>query len=733
LVLGLVGVPALFANTFYVATTGSDSNSGTITSPFATVNRGLNAAAAGDTIYLRGGTYQQLVSISKSGTAGNPITIAGYPGESAILDGKNMTIPTLNSGGALVMGSGVSYITIKDLTLAHSGHSGIIIQGTHILVDHITAYSNWGDPVQLWGSYVTISNSISHDNALANQNGQSAGQYGGSFACGIYTGPVTDHCTITKNLSYNNWGDGLELMNATQSELTNNIVFDEWQEQIYIQNTTYSLISGNLSYVTAGNPLSGSGGPQHNIHIGDEVGKPNQCTNLTITNNFAMGGRTVLLLSVDNVNSFVMANNTFVNASASNGVSAIYMNSSVSGSASVFTNNIVVQDDSRPVANVGSIAGPSFSHNLWSKSTSMGAGTGDVVGNPQLAKTGSTAAGSLSPDWFKLLSGSPAISKALAIAQVKDDYFGNLRDQSPDIGGDEYGASSAGDATPPSTPAGLAVTGTSASSIGLQWNAATDNVGVTGYRVYRSGSQIGTTAATTFQDTGLSASTTYAYTVAAYDAAGNVSPASAPVSATTTAAPDTSAPSVPAGLTVTGTTSSSVSLKWTASTDNVGVSGYRVYRNGAQVASLAGTTFQDTGLSASTTYSYSVAAYDAAGNVSAASALVSGTTTGTTGGTTAPLSVAIVSPANGAVLPLGTKITLTGTATGGPITNMVWTIDGVRVSRSSWAQTSSGGTSQATWYPSSAQRWMPGYYSVGLSATDASGKTVQTSITVRLQ
>ncbi|GAA0908972.1 DUF4832 domain-containing protein [Virgisporangium aurantiacum] len=93
---------------------------------------------------------------------------------------------------------------------------------------------------------------------------------------------------------------------------------------------------------------------------------------------------------------------------------------------------------------------------------------------------------------------------------------------------------------------------------------------------------------------------------------------------------DTAAPSTPTGLAVTGTTPTSIGLSWNASTDNVGVTGYQVFRNGVQVASPAGTTFTDTGISGS--YSYTVRARDAAGNVSAASSAV----TGSTGTTTPP-------------------------------------------------------------------------------------------------
>ncbi|WP_432889685.1 discoidin domain-containing protein [Kribbella sp. CA-245084] len=96
---------------------------------------------------------------------------------------------------------------------------------------------------------------------------------------------------------------------------------------------------------------------------------------------------------------------------------------------------------------------------------------------------------------------------------------------------------------------------------------------------------------------------------------------------------DTQAPSVPTGLKSTGATASSVALSWSASTDNVGVSGYDVLRDGVVVASTPGTSYNDTGLTANTSYRYSVRAKDLAGNVSAASAAITVTTSaGGTGG-----------------------------------------------------------------------------------------------------
>jgi len=181
------------------------------------------------------------------------------------------------------------------------------------------------------------------------------------------------------------------------------------------------------------------------------------------------------------------------------------------------------------------------------------------------------------------------------------------------------------DTQAPSAPTGLAAPGLTDRTVTLSWSPSSDNVGVTGYTVYRGGTQVGTPAGTGFTDTGLSPSTLYSYTVKARDAAGNASAASGTLTVTTQP-PDTTPPSTPTGLASPSQTSSSVSLTWTASTDNYGVAGYSVYRNGTQVAAPAGAAYTDTGLSPSTLYSYTVKARDAAGNLSAASAALGVTT-----------------------------------------------------------------------------------------------------------
>ncbi len=178
------------------------------------------------------------------------------------------------------------------------------------------------------------------------------------------------------------------------------------------------------------------------------------------------------------------------------------------------------------------------------------------------------------------------------------------------------------DAEAPSVPAGLQVDGVTASSVLLSWSAATDNIGVAGYRIYRDGTLVQSVPGTSFEDQGLAAATAHVYRVAAFDAAGNQSGLSAQVVGETIDPSDVEPPSIPTGLAAGAVTSTTAELSWNASTDSVAVVGYRVYRDGAHVGTVTTTAYSDTGLSAATAYSYRVAAIDGAGNESAQSSAV---------------------------------------------------------------------------------------------------------------
>ena len=209
------------------------------------------------------------------------------------------------------------------------------------------------------------------------------------------------------------------------------------------------------------------------------------------------------------------------------------------------------------------------------------------------------------------------------------DPAGNTSAQTPSLT-----ARTAADTTAPTVPANEAASALDTSRIKVSWTKSTDPDNAQTslrYLVFRDGAAtpIATVTTNTFTDTGLLQGTTHAYTVAGIDPAGNTSAQSSPASATTKSG-DTTAPTVPTGLALTGNSTSTVSIRWTASSDPddpATAITYNVYRNGAPVGAVTGTTsFTDTGLAAGSSFTYTVGAVDPALNASARSSALAGFT-----------------------------------------------------------------------------------------------------------
>ena len=241
--------------------------------------------------------------------------------------------------------------------------------------------------------------------------------------------------------------------------------------------------------------------------------------------------------------------------------------------------------------------------------------------------------------------------------------------------------SSVADTTAPTQPGTASATAVSVGEVDVSWGASTDNVGVTGYQVERCQGvgcsnfvQVATPTGTTYKDTSVGAGTSYSYRVRATDAAGNLSAYSNTASATTPA-PDSTPPTQPGTLGANAVSSGEIDLSWGASTDNVGVTGYRVERcqgvgcsNFVQVATPTGTTYKDTSVSPSTSYSYRVRAADAAGNLSPYS--------NTAGATTSAAPTGLVA-AYGFDAGTGTSVAdSSGNGNIGSITNATWVTAG---------------------------------------------------------
>ncbi|AUH39052.1 glycosyl hydrolase family 18 protein [Streptomyces sp. CMB-StM0423] len=185
-------------------------------------------------------------------------------------------------------------------------------------------------------------------------------------------------------------------------------------------------------------------------------------------------------------------------------------------------------------------------------------------------------------------------------------------------------------AVPPQAPGGVGVADTTARTVTLKWNAATQgDFPVTSYEVLRGGAVVAASATTQATVRDLTPATSYQFTVRAKDSRGNEGPPSAPVTATTVdPATDTVPPTAPPNLRSTAVTSSTVALRWDAATDDKRVAAYDVHRGSALVASVPADTLTTTltGLTPATQYAFTVRARDAADNPSPASNTLTVTT-----------------------------------------------------------------------------------------------------------
>lgn len=194
---------------------------------------------------------------------------------------------------------------------------------------------------------------------------------------------------------------------------------------------------------------------------------------------------------------------------------------------------------------------------------------------------------------------------------------------------------------PPTAPTQVTAKASSSTSVAVSWTASTDGSGpgLKGYFITRNGVTLNPylpVQTTSYTDTSATGGQSYAYKVQAQDVSGNFSAVSSASSTVTTPLPtDTTPPTQPTKLVATTVNASQINLSWTASTDDVGVANYTVWRSSGtasaiKIATVTTTSYGNTNLSASTKYNYYVVAVDAAGNSSKPSTTVSAATNAST-------------------------------------------------------------------------------------------------------
>ncbi|MBL7064963.1 MAG: right-handed parallel beta-helix repeat-containing protein [Anaerolineae bacterium] len=435
--------------TYYVSTNGSDSNPGTEAQPFRTISKGITVLGPGDTLYLRAGTYSEQFTLSTSGTADRPITIAAYPGEHPIIDGYNqlpgdyyrmlivlsgnylildgLEIQNINGTAIQIRGS---YNTVRNAKIHHCTNKAVLIGGTGYCSGGVTNSHNVIEDNEVWMT------SLIHQNVNT----------GGKWAGAISAARCPSHTTIRRNIVHETWGIGIQVYEGYDTIIEDNITWNNQLEHFYVNNAPRTLVQRNLAYNTPDSIFLFKDMPGTTFAFCDERAEP-VTTNVTIINNLSLGGNRGFYFynqqSGSGLKQFLIANNTFVNSR----IAGIQIASGSHENSRIY-NNIFLETGT--VAIVPNDPDLDFSHNLWAKAPSAAASSPhDVITDPRLAQSGSTDPGLLNPDWFRLSSDSPAIDAGLTSSEVPDDFDGVPRPQGAgyDIGAYEYG-----ERTPPLQP-----------------------------------------------------------------------------------------------------------------------------------------------------------------------------------------------------------------------------------------------------------------------------------------
>lgn len=222
--LALLTPSLVSAADYYVSPSGNDSNSGTSSSPWKTVQKGVSSASAGDNIYLREGTYNESVSISKSGASGSPITLSSYSGENATING--------GSSSAIKSSGGVKYWNLQGLTILSTNRYTVQLGGWGV-----TENSNWTiKNNKIYGSTIIKGNNVLVESNEANgiyPDGSKYGSYSGqgSGDAGFMDISGSNHITYRSNnihdfSNYNGrgiWTQGWTHDNLIENNIVTNI------------------------------------------------------------------------------------------------------------------------------------------------------------------------------------------------------------------------------------------------------------------------------------------------------------------------------------------------------------------------------------------------------------------------------------------------------------------------------------------------------------------------------
>ncbi len=784
-------LPPVTGTVFYVSPNGSAGGNGSMANPWdlkSALSKASTVIPPGSTVYLRGGRYLGLFTSSLQGTAAAPIKVRSYPGEWVVLDGYNPTVTitspigtngsnavtitttlsntsSLKTGGGWVIDDEEIYITnINGNTITFlrgwSGTAivshpvGAILQAQSGMVLNINGAHTWFMDLEIMSSDPIRQTLISGSNPpdIHRPSGIDVNGNGTRLINllvhdtrdGIGVDVLAQDVEVNGVLTYSNgwWGPdrghghGMYLRNGsgTVHKYNDIISFDNHAtgqkvfgySGVYGDDVHYDGFVGFNN--EEGNFLLGvTAHPMKNIVVrnsyiyspknasgkrggnGMRIGYGNlQNYDVILENNY-IAGRTNSL-DVDPFQSAQITGNTLWSSGNGVGSSMFKMSEAIGKTAAAYIINSNTYFDNDYGATTYNFAytSPStagkgnFNYTLdWKRLTPFDTNSSYTLGTPggvpnvdkYFVKPNAYELGRANIivyNWSQ--ANSVSVNVASAGLSVGDSY--EVRDAQnylgtpvatgvysggnitvpmtstavyPAVGnlffapvhtGKEFGVfvikkvggsitPPPSDTTAPSVPTNLSATAVSSTGINLSWTASTDAVGVTGYKIYRGGTQIGTSGTNSYSNTGLTPATSYSYTVSAYDAAGNNSAQSGSVSATTQSLLDTTAPTL-SNISASGITTTGATIGWTTNENSDTQVDYGITTSYGQSTTLNTTLLTAhsatlSGLSPQTTYNYRVRSKDAVGNSSVSSNNTFTTQTSVTPDTTAPSSISNLS------------------------------------------------------------------------------------------
>ena len=410
------------AATLYVATTGNDSNPGTLSQPFATISRAASKASPGTNVIVRGGVYGR-VWVGNSGTSASSIQISAYSGKSVVIDGTGTA-----AGTDVVLISG-SYIQFSGFQVRDSTGIGINAWGgTNVsILNNIVHDCYEAGIVSGYSSAGVSKNNIIQGNHVYNTNLMNRVPNSNHMWGQGITATQSDSTVIRNNVVHANYGEGIGSISSNGVTISRNTVFDNYSVEIYLDNSPNVVVSANYVYFTGDTRFLLYQKNEPPVGIGAAIEAYTSRVQLplngaSIINNIVVGGRFGFYYGNydlgGGMQNALIANNTFVNQTDA----AIHIDPD-KHSSNQAVNNIFYRSPSGGVLQSGSPTGFSLGNNCWFGGTSgTFGGGGDVAADPLFVQ-----AWSFSPDNYRISNASPCMTSGRELKQVTSNFWGTSR------------------------------------------------------------------------------------------------------------------------------------------------------------------------------------------------------------------------------------------------------------------------------------------------------------------